>query len=126
MGGCVWFVFWCIIAYDGPDVHPWIGAQEKAFIQSSLIECETGRPSKIPWAAIATSPAVWAITTTHVTQNFGYYVLLTELPSYMKSILHFDMKSNAGLSALPYFLMWIVSFLSSNLADYCIKKQIVD
>ena len=83
------FIFWCIIAYDGPDVHPWIGAQEKvaqsgkginpslsslkqswqryscsrlllfqAFIQSSLIECETGRPSKIPWAAIATSPAV--------------------------------------------------------------------
>ena len=30
----------------------------QAFIQSSLIECETGRPSKIPWAAIATSPAV--------------------------------------------------------------------
>ena len=23
------FVLWCIIAYDGPDVHPWIGAQEK-------------------------------------------------------------------------------------------------
>ena len=30
----------------------------QAFIQSSLIECETGRPSKIPWAAILTSPAV--------------------------------------------------------------------
>ena len=96
--GCAWFVVWCVVAYDGPDVHPWIGDPEKAYIQSALIECETSRPSRIPWVAIATSPAVWAITCTHVTQNFGYYVLLTELPSYMKNILHFDMKSNAVLS----------------------------
>ena len=47
---------------------------------------------------IRNAKKVWAITTTHVTQNFGYYVLLTELPTYMKNILHFDMKSNAVLS----------------------------
>jgi len=121
--GVVWFVFWCIIAYDGPDVHPWIGAQEKAFIQSSLIECETGRPSKIPWAAIVTSPAVWAITTTHVTQNFGYYVLLTELPTYMKNILHFDMKSNAVLSGVPYLVMWLVALGGSFTIDKLIGNE---
>ena len=37
-----------------------------------------------------------------MTQNFGYYVLLTELPTYMKNILHFDMKSNAVLSGDSY------------------------
>ena len=40
-----------------------------------------------------TSPAVWAITATHVSQSFGTYVLLTELPNYMKNILHWDLKS---------------------------------
>ena len=25
-------------------------------------------------------------------QSFGFYVLLTELPTYMKNVLHFDMK----------------------------------
>ena len=51
---------------------------------------------------IRNAKKVWAITTTHVTQNFGYYVLLTELPTYMKNILHFDMKSNAVLSGDSY------------------------
>ena len=42
--------------------------------------------------SIIKSPAVWAITATHVTQNFGYYVLLTELPTYMKNVLGWDLK----------------------------------
>ena len=40
-----------------------------------------------------TSPAVWAITAVHVSQSFGAYVLLTELPNYMKNVLHWDLKS---------------------------------
>ena len=115
--GVVWFVAWSFLAYDGPDVHPWISAEEKAYIQSSLIECETGRPSRIPWRAIVTSPAVWAITTTHVTQNFGYYVLLTELPTYMKNILHFDMKSNATLSGQDDLWMTSSSPFRSSVPD---------
>ena len=43
--------------------------------------------------SIIKSPAVWAITATHVTQNFGYYVLLTELPTYMKNVLNWDLKN---------------------------------
>ena len=90
-----------------------------------MIECETGRPSSIPWLAILTSPAVWAITVTHVTNNFGYYVLLTELPTYMRNILHFDMKSNSLLSGAPYLLMWCVALVGSNLVDLVIAKEIL-
>ena len=88
-----------------------------------MIECETDKPSSIPWVAILTSPAVWAITATHVTQNFGYYVLLTELPSYMKNILHFDMKSNALLSGLPYLVRWLLSIVASITVDHIIAKN---
>eukprot|EP00092_Neocalanus_flemingeri_P030040 GFUD01032614.1.p1 GENE.GFUD01032614.1~~GFUD01032614.1.p1 ORF type:complete len:475 (-),score=61.04 GFUD01032614.1:7-1431(-) len=121
--GIVWFVGWCFLVFDGPDVHPRISEEEKAFIQSSLIECETGKPSSIPWLAIASSPAVWAITATHVTQNFGYYVLLTELPTYMKNILHFDMHSNAILSGVPYLCMWLFSIVGSITVDHIIGKN---
>ena len=51
--------------------------------------------------SIIKSPAVWAITATHVTQNFGYYVLLTELPTYMKNVLGWDLKDKVrGSSGL--------------------------
>ena len=48
---------------------------------------------KVPWKSIATSVPVWAVTIAHFTNNWGYYTLLTCLPTYLKNILHFDMKS---------------------------------
>ena len=31
--GCVWFLFWAVLIYDGPDLHPRISDREKTFIQ---------------------------------------------------------------------------------------------
>ena len=36
---------------------------------------------------------VWAIAVAHMTENYGNYVLLTELPNYMKNVLNYDLKS---------------------------------
>jgi hypothetical protein len=47
----------------------------------------------IPWRKISTSIPVWAILVAHCCQNWGFYTLLTELPTYMKQILHFDIKT---------------------------------
>jgi len=47
----------------------------------------------IPWKKIVTSIPVWAILIAHCCQNWGFYTLLTELPTYMKQILHFDIKT---------------------------------
>lgn len=43
----------------------------------------------------------------------------------MKSVLHFNIKKNAVLSALPYFVMMIVSLILSPLADYLNNKRIL-
>ena len=45
-----------------------------------------------PWKQIATSPAVWGIIIGHFANNWGFYTLLTCLPTYMKEILRFDVK----------------------------------
>lgn len=44
-------------------------------------------------------------------------MLLTELPTYMKNVLHYDMKSKAVLAGLPYFVMWGVSIGASATVD---------
>ena len=43
------------------------------------------------------SVPVWAITCAHVSQAFGVYVLLTELPNYMKNVLDMDLKTKVLL-----------------------------
>ena len=39
-----------------------------------------------------TSPAVWAVGAANIGHAWGFYTLLTELPTYMDNVLHFDMK----------------------------------
>lgn len=43
----------------------------------------------------------------------------------MKSVLHFNIKKNALLSALPYFVMMIMSLILSPLADWLNNKKIL-
>ena len=65
-----------------------------AHVQTCLTDVVTSeRPQSVPWRSILTSVPVWAITCAHVSQAFGVYVLLTELPNYMKNILDMDLKS---------------------------------
>jgi len=47
---------------------------------------------------------------------------MTEMPTYMKTVLGFDIKSNGVLSALPYFVMAILSYLFGYLADTSTRK----
>ena len=91
--GCIWFLVWAVLIYDGPELHPRISERERTFIKASLRECEAEAPKSIPWCSILTSTPVWAIAASHVTQNFGFYVLLTELPTYLKNVLGWDLGS---------------------------------
>ena len=47
---------------------------------------------KMPWKAAFTSLPVWAIIIAHFTENWGFYTLLTELPTFLKDVLHFDLQ----------------------------------
>ena len=51
------------------------------------------QPKKLPWIQILTSLPVWAIVITHGASVFGYFTIVNQLPTYMKYLLHFDIKS---------------------------------
>lgn len=46
----------------------------------------------VPWVAMLTSPPVWAILVTQCGQSWAFYTILTELPSYMANVLHFNIQ----------------------------------
>jgi ACS family sodium-dependent inorganic phosphate cotransporter len=39
---------------------------------------------KHPWGQFIKSPAVWAIIVAHFSENWGFYTLLTQLPTFMR------------------------------------------
>lgn len=122
--GIVWFVFWALYIFDSPSRHPSITRAERDYIIKAIGPAQSS-PHSVPWCRILTSIPVWALVFTHIAQNWGFYTLLTELPSYMKNILHFDIKENAFISALPYLLSWFFSLASSPIADYLIENNIL-
>ena len=44
-----------------------------------------------PWLQIFLSPPVWAITVANFCSNFGFYILLTTMPTYFSQALGFDL-----------------------------------
>ncbi|XP_055339424.1 sialin-like isoform X2 [Paramacrobiotus metropolitanus] len=102
---CAWYFVWLWFAFDTPEKHPRISAQERSFIVSSINHSKSGEVSHIPWKRLLSSWPVWAICVGHFGNNWGFYTLLTSLPTYFSKILHFSLKENGTVSALPYLVL---------------------
>ncbi|XP_012272718.1 putative inorganic phosphate cotransporter isoform X2 [Orussus abietinus] len=126
--GMCWGLAFFYYGADSPAVHSSISQEEKLYIEASLgtssSEKENGNQEKlkIPWVKILTSLPMWALIITHCCQNWGYWILVTKIPLFMKSVLGFDIKDNGFYSALPYLAMWMLSIPISWLSDFALKK----
>ena len=114
---------WLFAVYDYPSMHPRISQQEKDYIKSTTAAASVKvKGSSIPWRSIITSVPCWALLAATLGNNWAFYMLLVQLPIYMRTILRFDLKSNALLSALPWLVMWVFSLLVARMADVIAKK----
>lgn len=121
----IWYILWLFFVYDSPTQHPRISKTERQMIETSMGVSTTAPKLSVPWKAIWTSMPVWAIIVAHTCSNWGWYMLLVKLPTYMRYILKFDIASNAGLSAVPFLCMWIFTMLFANLLDFLRSKNIL-
>ncbi|XP_049776012.1 vesicular glutamate transporter 2-like isoform X2 [Schistocerca cancellata] len=77
-----------------------------------------------PWISIFTSLPVFASIVATLSLCWGYYTLLTEIPTYMSNVLGFDIASNGLLSALPYVVNCALSLAFSWIINGVEKKEI--
>lgn len=52
-------------------------------------------------------------------------MILIELPFYMKQVLHFNIKENAILTAIPFLCMWLFSMVLSKILDYLRAREVI-
>ncbi|XP_012274973.1 sialin isoform X2 [Orussus abietinus] len=123
--GIVWYIFWLLFVYDTPSEHPRIDPQERAYIEACVESKDEDDDLGVPWLAIFTSLPMWAITITQCGQAWAFYTLLTELPTYMDRILHYNVQQDAFLSALPYLSAWIMGLVISSIADALLARQMI-
>lgn len=66
---------------------------------------------------------LWALVAAQIGHDWGFFTMVTNLPTYMADILQYDITANGYLSSAPYVAMWAVSMLSAWLCDYLIDKN---
>lgn len=70
-----------------------------------------------------TSGAVWALFSAQIGHDWGFYLLVSDMPKYLSNVLHLSIDEVGMLSALPYMSMWFCSLGSAALGDFLINRN---
>jgi ACS family sodium-dependent inorganic phosphate cotransporter len=106
--GLIWLVLWQWKAADGPEDCSGVSAHEMGVIHAGRADAPLA--DSIPWKRILSEPAVWAIVIAHLCNNFGFYIILLWLPSYLSRTFNVPMARLGFFSVVP----WIVAFIMQN------------
>lgn len=123
--GCVLTVFLIYFIYESPSKHPRISTKELEYLQKNIscFSSPSQETPKIPWRSILTSGPVWAVAIAKFCWAWGFYTLLSKLPSYLATVLHFPIEQNGLINAMVYTANSASLILSGYLSDMMIKKE---
>lgn len=120
----LWFIVFVLICYSDPESHPFITDKEKEYLKAELGQLERDKNTPpTPWRAILTSVPMMALVCAQIGHDWGFYIMVTDLPKYMSDVLRFSISENGLYTSLPYLLMWIVSISTGFLCDWLIVKK---
>ncbi|XP_045447866.1 putative inorganic phosphate cotransporter [Melitaea cinxia] len=122
--GALWTVCYVFLGSDSPRNSRMIGENERNYIEKSLGHAgNVQKKMQTPWKSILTSLPFISLIVVHCGQNWGFWTLMTEIPSYMRQVLGVDIKANGVMSALPYLAIYVLSFPVGYISDYTLKKK---
>ncbi|CAH2048160.1 unnamed protein product, partial [Iphiclides podalirius] len=120
--GFIWTIAYLTFGSASPEQSKIISKDELKYIQKSLGRVDNQEHHAAPWSKIVTCLPLWAAVAAHCGQNWGFFTLMTEMPTYMAKVLKVNLKDNGVLSSLPYLAMYLLSFPMGAMTDVIIGK----
>ncbi|CAH2218378.1 jg14050 [Pararge aegeria aegeria] len=121
--GLIWTGAYFYLGSQSPEASKLISKEELAYIQTSLGRVGKQKKYPTPYKKIALCLPFWAAVIAHCGQNWGFFTLMTEMPSYMSDVLQFKLAKNGMLSSLPYLAMFLLSFPMGSMTDLIIRRN---
>lgn len=113
-----------LICYSNPEDHPFIKDEEREYLRSEMGQLKRNKNlPPTPWIAILTSVPMMALVCAQIGHDWGFYIMVTDLPKYMADVLKVSIKDNGLYSSMPFFVMWIVSVSTGWLSDFLITRK---
>ncbi len=119
--GCLAGVVWYFIARDNPRQHPWIDAEETAYIERGLPQqsaVEKGAPAApVPWKGLFTSKEILAVTFSYFAYGYAAYIFFTWFFIYLSSVRGLSLKTSSYYAMLPFIAMTLGSLIGGWISD---------
>ncbi|GIY03569.1 vesicular glutamate transporter 3 [Caerostris extrusa] len=122
--GCLWFIMWSTLVTDSPLTHPLISKEELRYITSNQKVNHTVKAPPVPWKKIMLSVPFWIVVLCKTCQDWSFYTMMTDLPTFFGTVLHFPIQENGFFSSLPHVIQTIVGIIVSFVADFLIRRGI--
>lgn len=119
--GLLFAVVWKSRIYNNPESHPRISKDELKLL-SDAQELSKVQTKNIKWYELLKYKPVIALVINHFCSNWGFYVLLSWLPSYFKTVQGVNLTSAGFYAAAPWLTMFIISNVAAWIADKLIAK----
>lgn len=123
--GIIWCAIWLWLGANSPAQCHRISSEEREMIEHSLAlkEINGVQQEVSPLKTVVFSIPFLALILTHTASVFENWMLLTEIPAYLKGVMGMDMKTNALFSALPYLGMLIMSFVFVLINNFIVSRN---
>ncbi len=118
--GFLWYALWHFSVTDTPETHPTIHPTEMRFIRDNAPAVP--KNVTIPWGHLLSKAPVWAIIINHFCSNWGFYVILTWLPTYFNQVLGVDISKVGVYTILPWLVMFLMANIAGWIADNLLKR----
>jgi MFS transporter, ACS family, glucarate transporter len=124
--GVVWVVAFLVWFRDDPAEKRSVNAAELALIRAGRTPGgEAGDGHRMParaWAALFTSPSLWAIAGLYFCSSFGWSFFASWMPRFYQDVHGISFKRSEWMSGLPLFFGGLSCLLGGWLSDAMVRR----
>ncbi|KAH8305918.1 hypothetical protein KR018_003647, partial [Drosophila ironensis] len=123
--GIVWSLLWLYYGSNSPSESKFISLSERKHIELALEKTQgsAGETPAVPWLQILRSRPFLVLAFCKMSQACSFYTLMQQIPRYIHGIFRYSIAVNALLSALPFVVMLMSSYLFIFLAEYLTRNR---
>ncbi|XP_028087739.1 probable anion transporter 4, chloroplastic isoform X1 [Camellia sinensis] len=129
LSGFLWVLVWLSATSSTPDRSPQISRYELEYIQQSkrqksfVIENKLKTAKVIPpFRRLLSKLPTWSLIVANAMHSWGFFVILSWMPIYFKTIHHVDLRQAAWFSAVPWSMMALVGYFAGVWSDMLIES----
>ncbi|KAL8517355.1 hypothetical protein ACS0TY_015554 [Phlomoides rotata] len=120
--GFLWLVTWTYWVTNDPQDCSSISKHELRLIQAGKADSHVNKAKIPPLRILFSKLPTWAIIFANFTNNWGYFVLLSWMPVYFKTVFNVNLQQAAWFSAVPWGTMAVSGYIAGATSDYLIKS----